>query len=69
MKVAELAAAVRDCVMDNELRAVVRCLHGIQHELCELREALEDIDQIQVVYLNEEPEELEDCDCEDCLSL
>ena len=54
--------------MDTGLRAIVRCLHGIQYELCELREALQDIDKVKVVHLNEEPEELEDCECEceDC---
>ena len=55
--------------MDKGIRAVVRCLHGIQHELCELREALEDIDTVEVVYAKEEIVEECECDCEDCFSL
>ena len=56
--------------MDTGIRAIVRCLHGIQHELCELGEALENVDTVEIVYLGE-PEELEECDCEceDCFSL
>ncbi|MCY4073558.1 MAG: hypothetical protein OXG60_19875 [Chloroflexi bacterium] len=41
--------------MDRGTRAVVRCLHGMKHELCELREALQHIGTVEVVYVKEEP--------------
>ena len=35
--------------MDNELRKIARLLDGIHDELCELREALTDLDKVEVV--------------------
>ena len=69
--------------MDKEMRAVVRCLHGIQEELCELREAIQDIgaDMSDVEFIHIKGEHInivEDCDdeycdsccdCEDCFEL
>ena len=65
--------------MDSGMRAVVRCLVGIQEELSELRESIQDIgaDLSDVEFIHVKGEQIEIvedcddecCDCEDCFEL
>lgn len=74
---ARLVSALMLLVAD--LAAVRAALHGLQEELCELREAVQDIEadlsDVEFVYLKGEQLDIveycegECCDCEDCFEL